>query len=120
MDSGIFFILSFFLFRILLNYFKWDKEKLMEKYFSDEQDAMFTEAHVVSPYRSAVHDSIPDVPGTSTLVRTVQQIGGKKNKLEPESAMIHTFGRADPDSKWQCCGSGYPIRCLFDPWIRDG
>ncbi len=48
----------------------------MEKYFSDEQDAMFTEAHVVSPYRSAVQDSIPDVPlyvqkiGESTVVDT--------------------------------------------------
>ncbi len=20
----------------------------------------------------------------------------------------------------QCCGSGSGIRCLFDPWIRDG
>jgi hypothetical protein len=20
----------------------------------------------------------------------------------------------------QCCGSGSRIRCLFDPWIRDG
>ncbi len=58
MDSGLFFLLSFFLFRILLNYFKWDKEKLMEKYFSEEQDAMFTEAHVVSPYRSVIHDLV--------------------------------------------------------------
>jgi len=37
--------------RILLNHFKWDKEKLMEKYFSENQDAMFDEAHVISPYR---------------------------------------------------------------------
>jgi ariadne-1 len=28
----------------LLNHFKWDKEKLMERYYSDEQDAMFAEA----------------------------------------------------------------------------
>ena len=38
-------------FRILLNHFKWDKEKLMEKYFSENQEAMFDEAHVISPYR---------------------------------------------------------------------
>jgi len=24
--------------RILLNHFKWDKEKLMEKFFSDDQE----------------------------------------------------------------------------------
>jgi ariadne-1 len=35
--------------RILLNHFKWDKEKLMERYYSDEQEAMFAEAKVVSP-----------------------------------------------------------------------
>ena len=27
--------------RILLNHFKWDKEKLMERYYSDEQEAMY-------------------------------------------------------------------------------
>lgn len=37
--------------RILLNHFKWDKEKLMERYYSDEQEAMFSEAKVVSPNR---------------------------------------------------------------------
>jgi hypothetical protein len=24
------------------------------------------------------------------------------------------------NSRYQCCGSGSGIRCLFDPWIRDG
>ena len=38
--------------RILLNHFKWDKEKLMERFYSDEQDAMFDEAQVVSPYKT--------------------------------------------------------------------
>ncbi|KAL5003908.1 hypothetical protein ScPMuIL_017364 [Solemya velum] len=37
--------------RILLNHFKWDKEKLMERYYDGDQDKLFSEAHVVSPYR---------------------------------------------------------------------
>jgi hypothetical protein len=38
--------------RILLNHFKWDKEKLMEKYYdSQDQDQLFSEARVVSPFR---------------------------------------------------------------------
>merc|ERR1719348_934155 len=37
--------------RILLNHFKWDKEKLMERFYSDDQEAMFDEAQVVSPYK---------------------------------------------------------------------
>jgi hypothetical protein len=29
-----------------------------------------------------------------------------------------TKSQVQPVCFWQCCGSG--IRCLFDPWIRDG
>jgi len=36
--------------RILLNHFKWDKERLMERYYADDQDAMFKEARIISPY----------------------------------------------------------------------
>eukprot|EP00918_Siedleckia_nematoides_P026310 GHVU01056764.1.p1 GENE.GHVU01056764.1~~GHVU01056764.1.p1 ORF type:complete len:546 (-),score=74.56 GHVU01056764.1:424-2061(-) len=38
--------------RILLNHFKWDKEKLMECYYDGDQEKLFSEAHVVSPNRS--------------------------------------------------------------------
>ncbi|KAK3604434.1 hypothetical protein CHS0354_013834 [Potamilus streckersoni] len=37
--------------RILLNHFKWDKEKLMERYYDGDQERLFAEAHVISPYR---------------------------------------------------------------------
>ncbi|XP_050403800.1 E3 ubiquitin-protein ligase arih1 [Patella vulgata] len=37
--------------RILLNHFKWDKEKLMERYYDGDQDRLFNEAHVVNPHR---------------------------------------------------------------------
>lgn len=37
--------------RILLNHFKWDKEKLMERYYDEDQEALFAEAHVISPHR---------------------------------------------------------------------
>ena len=37
--------------RILLNHFKWDKEKLMERYYDGDQERLFSEAHVVSPHR---------------------------------------------------------------------
>jgi hypothetical protein len=35
--------------RILLNHFKWDKEKLMERYYDADQDKLFKEAHVINP-----------------------------------------------------------------------
>ncbi|XP_072399910.1 E3 ubiquitin-protein ligase ariadne-1-like isoform X1 [Diabrotica undecimpunctata] len=37
--------------RILLNYFNWDKEKLMEKFFDGNQDELFKEAHVINPFK---------------------------------------------------------------------
>ncbi|ELU08282.1 hypothetical protein CAPTEDRAFT_96432 [Capitella teleta] len=39
--------------RILLTHFKWDKEKLMECYFTEDQDKLFSDAHVVSPFRKS-------------------------------------------------------------------
>ena len=35
--------------RILLSHFKWDKDKLIERYYTGDQEAMFQEAHVISP-----------------------------------------------------------------------
>lgn len=35
--------------RILLNYFKWDKEKLYERYYDGDPDRLFKEAHVINP-----------------------------------------------------------------------
>lgn len=37
--------------RILLNYFNWDKEKLMERFYDGNQDELFQEAHVINPYK---------------------------------------------------------------------
>ncbi|XP_023338775.1 E3 ubiquitin-protein ligase arih1 isoform X2 [Eurytemora carolleeae] len=54
--------------RILLNHFKWDKEKLMEKYYSENQDALFEEAHVVSPYRKVPVSKVKRIPTTSSAL----------------------------------------------------
>lgn len=37
--------------RILLNYFNWDKEKLMEKFFDGSQDELFLKGHVNNPFK---------------------------------------------------------------------
>jgi hypothetical protein len=38
--------------RILLHHFRWDKEKLMERFYDGDQDRLFKEAHIVSPFKS--------------------------------------------------------------------
>lgn len=48
--------------RILLNHFKWDKEKLMEQYFGNQdQEKFFREAHVVNPFNKPMNK-----PGSSS------------------------------------------------------
>ena len=50
----------------MLNHFKWDKEKLMERYYSDDPEAIFAEARVVSPNRKIISKSFSKSanPGT--------------------------------------------------------
>lgn len=54
--------------RILLNHFKWDKEKLMERFYSEDQEAMFLEAQVISPFQAAQCGAAAAArrPGSST------------------------------------------------------
>lgn len=37
--------------RILLHHFKWDKEKLMERFYDSDQERLFQEAHIISPFK---------------------------------------------------------------------
>ncbi|XP_067120275.1 E3 ubiquitin-protein ligase arih1-like [Centruroides vittatus] len=39
--------------RILLNHFKWDKEKLYERYYDGDQDRLFSEARIINPCNSS-------------------------------------------------------------------
>jgi len=40
--------------RILLNHFKWDKEKLMERFYDGDQEKLFAEARVINPFRKSL------------------------------------------------------------------
>lgn len=40
--------------RILLNYFKWDKEKLMERFYDGDQDKLYADAKVINPFRKPI------------------------------------------------------------------
>ena len=43
--------------RILLHHFRWDKEKLMERFYDGDQDRLFKEAHIVSPFKNVASSS---------------------------------------------------------------
>lgn len=50
--------------RILLTHFKWDKEKLLERYYSSDQDTLFKEAHVINPLKGG--PAVKNVPCSSS------------------------------------------------------
>ncbi|XP_017778087.1 PREDICTED: E3 ubiquitin-protein ligase arih1-like [Nicrophorus vespilloides] len=53
--------------RILLNYFNWDKEKLMERYYDGNQDDLFKEAHVINPFKKQT---------TPTKIKSSKKLSG--------------------------------------------
>lgn len=54
--------------RILLHHFRWDKEKLMERFYDGNQDKLFKEAHVVNPFKIKLssQSSITSAASTSS------------------------------------------------------
>jgi len=57
--------------RILLNHFRWDKEKLMESYYLGDQEKLFAEAHVIPPGQT------PAVASKSTGSKSASGAGVK-------------------------------------------
>ncbi|CAF2052914.1 unnamed protein product [Rotaria magnacalcarata] len=42
--------------RLLLHHFRWDKEKLMERFYDpNHQDELFRQAHIVNPFKKSPH-----------------------------------------------------------------
>lgn len=52
--------------RILLNHFKWDKEKLMERYFDGNEEKFFRDAHVINPFNKPNSINIPKFSKSGT------------------------------------------------------
>lgn len=52
--------------RILLNHFKWDKEKLMERYYDTDQEKLFKDAHVINPFRKPSTINKPKIKKSGT------------------------------------------------------
>lgn len=52
--------------RILLNHFKWDKEKLMERYYDGDQEKFFRDAHVINPFNKPNTINKPKVKRSGT------------------------------------------------------
>lgn len=56
--------------RILLHHFKWDKERLYERYYDGDRARLFDEAHIVDPSTSRSPSSLDDLSSSSLSTTT--------------------------------------------------
>lgn len=87
--------------RILLTFFKWDKEKLLERYYSSDQETLFKEAHVIDPSR------VPHV------IRQEDNLSPRKSRrLLRSSSQTRSMDR--PGSRTECgiCLMQVPVETL--------
>ena len=84
--------------RILLNHFKWDKEKLMEKFYSDEQEQMFRDAKVVSPFNKKATGPLP--PSTTSQQKKAKTSPSPTSECEICCLTLHKSVRIELTRVW--------------------
>lgn len=91
--------------RLLLHHFRWDKEKLMERFYDpDHQDELFRQAHIVNPFKKPSLQT-----QTSTHRTTRRQLSS--NSTTPSPSITITTNPLKPATEQTCaiCCSTKPI-----------
>lgn len=89
--------------RILLNYFNWDKEKLMERYYDGNQEDLFREAHVVNPFKPSGK--------ASASVKTSSKVTAAKQASGTEECEICFMVLATTQMTGLECGHRFCYQC---------
>uniref|UniRef100_A0A1B6IAE4 RBR-type E3 ubiquitin transferase n=1 Tax=Homalodisca liturata TaxID=320908 RepID=A0A1B6IAE4_9HEMI len=90
--------------RILLNHFKWDKEKLYERFYDGDQDQMFAEARVVNPLKPAL-TTRPRASNAAKKAKVDEAMGVKKSKKfenVDESNLVPVRKQSSSSSTEEC------------------
>jgi len=70
--------------RILLHHFRWDKEKLMERFYDGDQDRLFAEAHIVNPFKAyqkkVNNPSSQSLPASSSQSNQLSKLPSKSKE----------------------------------------
>jgi hypothetical protein len=72
--------------RILLNHFRWDKEKLMERFYDGDQDRLFNEAHIINPFKQS--SSLSQSSKKSRVEKSGGQIGSSQREETCEICIL--------------------------------
>ena len=75
--------------RLLLHHFRWDKEKLMERFYDpDHQDELFRQARIVNPFKNSSHSQTQLLNSSHRATR--RQISTTSSSLSPSTPMTQT------------------------------
>ncbi|XP_032456368.1 E3 ubiquitin-protein ligase ARIH1-like [Nasonia vitripennis] len=88
--------------RILLNHFKWDTETLVEKFYDEDQEKLFAEARVVSPFKKQ-----PVINITCSL----QNLTTKSNSDEEEECGVCFMTLPTDEMSGLECGHRFCTNC---------
>ena len=70
--------------RLLLHHFRWDKEKLMERFYDpNHQDELFRQAHIVNPFKK--HSSLQTQISNSSSHRSTRRQISTTSSLSPST-----------------------------------
>ncbi len=77
--------------RILLHHFRWDKEKLMERFYDGNQERLFREAHIVNPFKNKLSSQ------TSTGASSSQTSSSRHQRFKEPECQICFLSCQDKD-----------------------
>lgn len=72
--------------RILLTYFKWDKEKLMECYYGGDPEKLFSDAHIIPPCSQPLPTSSSSSSQSSSASGSVKHQSKTSSTVQTPSA----------------------------------
>lgn len=76
--------------RLLLHHFRWDKEKLMERFYDpNHQDELFRQAHIVNPFKkSSSQNQTPNSSSRSTRRQSTSSSPLSSTTISNNSARV--------------------------------
>jgi ariadne-1 len=87
--------------RLLLHHFRWDKEKLMERFYdSNHQDELFRQAHIVNTFKK------PPTPSSSSSLShrtTRRQLSSSATTPTPSPSVTTTLNPLKSLNDQECC-----------------
>jgi ariadne-1 len=99
--------------RLLLHHFRWDKEKLMERFYDpDHQEELFRQAHIINPFKKSsqiVHTSLPNYVQRSTRIQSTSS-SSTRTTVELQCAICCSM-KPSNDVTGLECGHSFCIDC---------